>query len=36
MFPETKALLDARPNIQRGQAAMRARPSYAATMPQLG
>ncbi|CAJ0818443.1 SRPBCC domain-containing protein [Ralstonia flaminis] len=36
MFPETKALLDKRPNIQRGQAAMRARPSYAATMPQLG
>ncbi|WP_104656627.1 SRPBCC domain-containing protein [Ralstonia insidiosa] len=36
MFPETKALLDKRPNILRGQATMRARPSYGATMPQLG
>ncbi|WP_197387564.1 SRPBCC domain-containing protein [Ralstonia pseudosolanacearum] len=35
MFPEGAALLEARPNLQRGQAAMRARPSFAATQPQV-
>jgi len=36
MFPESKALLDDCPNIRRGQAVIRARPSYVATQPQLG
>lgn len=35
MFPEGAALLEKRPNLQRGQAVMRARPSFAATQPQL-
>lgn len=36
MFPESKALLEDCPNIRRGQAVIRARPSYAATLPPLG
>lgn len=32
-FPETAAMLESRPNIRRGHAVMRARPSYAATQP---
>ena len=35
MFPESQALLETRPNIRRGHAVMRARPSYAATQPRL-
>lgn len=35
MFPESQALLETRPNIRRGHAVMRARPSYAATQPKL-
>ncbi|VVD80655.1 glutathione S-transferase [Pandoraea terrae] len=36
MFPEGAALLEKSPNVQRGQAVMRDRPSFAATQPQLG
>jgi glutathione S-transferase len=35
MFPESQALLETRPNIRRGHAVMRARPSYAATQPKF-
>ncbi|WP_455281314.1 SRPBCC domain-containing protein [Cupriavidus necator] len=35
-FPESAAMLEARPNIRRGHAVMRARPSYAATQPDFG
>ncbi len=36
MFPEGAALLEKCPNVQRAHAAMRQRPSFAATQPQLG
>lgn len=36
MFPESEALLEDCPNIRRGQAVIRARPSYTATQPPLG
>lgn len=32
-FPESADLLAASPNVRRGQAAMAARPSFAATQP---
>ncbi len=35
-FPESAAMLETRPNIRRGHEVMRARPSYAATQPDLG
>jgi glutathione S-transferase len=35
-FPESAAMLETRPNIRRGHAVMRARPSYAATQPDIG
>ncbi|HBO79121.1 MAG TPA: glutathione S-transferase, partial [Cupriavidus sp.] len=35
-FPESAAMLESRPNIRRAHAAMRARPSYAATQPNFG
>jgi len=35
-FPESAAMLETRPNIRRGHAVMRARPSYAATQPDFG
>lgn len=36
MFPEGAELLKKYPNVQRGQAAMQKRPSFAATQPQFG
>jgi len=36
MFPEGAELLAKLPNVQRAHAVMRARPSFAATQPQLG
>jgi glutathione S-transferase len=36
MFPEGAALLETHPNVRRGHAVMRERPSFTATQPQLG